>query len=73
MLVLTRKLNQSIMVGEIEVTVVEVHGDSIRLGIQAPHGVVVDRKEIWLEKQQSEKQQSEKQRKGPESAVLLGI
>ena len=64
MLVLTRKLSQSIMVGEIEVTVVEVHDDSIRLGIQAPRGVVVDRKEIWLEKQQSEKQQSEKQRKG---------
>ena len=52
MLVLTRKLSQSIMIGEIEVTVVEVHGDSIRLGIQAPHGVVVDRKGIWLEKQQ---------------------
>ena len=52
MLVLTRKLNQSIMIGEIEVTRVEVHGDSVRLGIAAPRGVVVDRKEIWLEKQQ---------------------
>ncbi len=61
MLVLTRKLNQFIMVGEIEVTVVEVHGDSIRLGIAAPRGVVVDRKEIWLEKQQSEEQRGEKQ------------
>ena len=60
MLVLTRKLSQSIMVGEIEVTVVEVHGDSIRLGIAAPRGVVVDRKEIWLEKQQG-KQNAEAQ------------
>ena len=47
MLVLTRKLSQSIMVGEIEVTVVEVHGDSIRLGIAAPRGVVMDRLEVW--------------------------
>ena len=47
MLVLTRKLSQSIMVGEIEVTVVEVHDDSIRLGIQAPRGAVVDRLEVW--------------------------
>ena len=47
MLVLTRKLSQSIMVGEIEVTVVEVHGDSICLGIAAPRGVVVDRLEVW--------------------------
>ena len=44
---LTRKLSQSIMVGEIEVTVVEVHGDSIRLGIAAPRGVVMDRLEVW--------------------------
>ena len=47
MLVLTRKVNQSIMIGEIDVTVVEVHGDSIRLGIAAPRGVVVDRLEVW--------------------------
>jgi len=52
MLVLTRKLSQSIMVGEIEVTVVEVHGDSIRLGIQAPRDVAVHRKEVYLQVQQ---------------------
>ena len=52
MLVLTRKVNQSIMVGEIEVTVVEVHGDSIRLGIQAPRDVAVHRKEVYLQVQQ---------------------
>ena len=46
-LVLTRKLSQSIMIGEIEVTVGEVHGDSIRLGIAAPRGVVMDRLEVW--------------------------
>jgi len=48
------------MVADIEITLVEVRGDQVRIGVQAPRGVVVDRKEIWLEKQQSEKQQREK-------------
>ena len=49
------------MVADIEITLVEVRGDQVRIGVQAPRGVVVDRKEIWLEKQQSEEQQNEKQ------------
>ena len=60
MLVLTRKLNQFIKIGNnIEVTLVEIRGDQIRLGFTAPGDVVVDRKEIWLQKQtekQTEKQ-----------------
>lgn len=52
MLVLTRRLNQSIMVGEMEVTVIEVRGDQIRLGIHAPKDVPVHRKEIWTQVQQ---------------------
>ncbi len=59
MLVLTRKMNQSITIGNpvegeapIEVVVVEVRGDQVRLGIVAPRGVVVDRREIWEQKQQ---------------------
>ena len=40
------------MVADIEITLVEVRGDQVRIGVQAPRGVVVDRKEIWLEKQQ---------------------
>ena len=55
MLVLTRKLNQSIMIGEIEVTVVEIRGDSIRLGVNAPRDVVVHRKEVYLQVQQQNK------------------
>lgn len=50
MLVLTRKLNQSIMIGEIEVTVTEVKGDQVRLGVKAPRNVMVDRTEIWEQK-----------------------
>ena len=49
MLVLTRKTNQSIMIGdEIEVTVLAVSKDKIRLGITAPREVPVFRKEVYL-------------------------
>jgi carbon storage regulator len=48
MLVLTRKPNQSIMIGEeIEVSVVEVKGDQVKLGITAPRSVKVHRKEVF--------------------------
>jgi carbon storage regulator len=47
MLVLTRKVNQSIMIGdEIEVIVLEVRGEQVRLGIKAPRTVTVHRREI---------------------------
>src|SRR5438128_11491969 len=50
MLVLTRKSNQSIMIGdEIEVSVLSVMGEKVRIGIQAPQHVPVFRKEIYLE------------------------
>ena len=50
MLVLTRKSNQSIMIGdEIEVSVLSVMGEKVRIGIQAPQVVPVVRKEIYLE------------------------
>jgi carbon storage regulator len=49
MLVLTRKLNESIMIGdEVEVTIVEIKGDAIKLGINAPKAIKVHRKEIYL-------------------------
>ena len=50
MLVLTRKLNQSIMIGDdIELTVLSVDGSKVRLGIQAPAEVPVFRTEIYVE------------------------
>ena len=50
MLVLTRKTNQSSMIGdEIEVSVLSVMGEKVRIGIQAPQKVPVFRKEIYLE------------------------
>jgi carbon storage regulator len=50
MLVLTRKANQSIMIGDdIEVSVLSVVGEKVRLGIQAPRDVPVFRKEVFIE------------------------
>ena len=50
MLVLTRKSNQSIMVGDdVEVSVLSVMGEKVRIGIQAPQEIPVFRKEIYLE------------------------
>jgi len=48
MLVLSRQANETIVIGEdIEVTVVYLHGRKVRLGIDAPLGVGVHRKEVW--------------------------
>jgi carbon storage regulator len=50
MLVLTRKSNQSIMIGdEIEVSVLAIMGEKVRIGIQAPRDIPVFRKEVYLE------------------------
>lgn len=50
MLVLTRKSNQSIMIGDdIEVSVLSVIGEKVRIGIQAPADIPVFRTEIYLE------------------------
>ena len=60
MLVLTRKANQSIMIGDsIEVSVLSVLGEKVRLGIQAPRDVPVFRKEVFLEIQAQNLQAAE--------------
>ncbi|MFE4351020.1 carbon storage regulator CsrA [Peribacillus butanolivorans] len=49
MLVLTRKSNESIMIGnDIEITVLAIEGEQIKLGINAPKNVEIHRKEIYL-------------------------
>lgn len=58
MLVLSRKRNEKIVIGDnITVYVVEIRGDKVRIGVDAPQSVVVHREEIKLaiERQKTEK------------------
>lgn len=49
MLVLSRQKDESIMIGDdVEITIVDVRGDKVRLGINAPRNITVHRKEIYL-------------------------
>jgi carbon storage regulator len=48
MLVLSRQKNEAIMIGDdVEITVVDIRGDRVRLGISAPHDIPVHRKEVY--------------------------
>lgn len=48
MLVLTRQSNQSIMIGnDVVVTILEIRGDHVRIGIKAPRDVPVHREEVY--------------------------
>ena len=59
MLVLTRKRNQSIMVNDnIELTIIDIQGDQVRVGINAPKDVKVFRKEVYVEMTEENKQAS---------------
>ncbi|HBR28766.1 MAG TPA: carbon storage regulator [Firmicutes bacterium] len=50
MLVLTRKVNESIIIGDdVKITVVEVKGEQVKLGISAPKRISVHREEVYLE------------------------
>jgi carbon storage regulator len=56
MLVLTRKPEQSIVVGgEIEITILEVRGEQVRVGIRAPRAIAIHRKEIFEQIKQANK------------------
>ena len=48
MLVLSRQRDETIVIGDdIEVTIVDIRGDKVRLGINAPKSIPVHRKEVW--------------------------
>lgn len=56
MLALARKVNQSIMVGnDVEITILEIKGDQIKIGINAPKSVPIYRKEIFAQIQEENK------------------
>ena len=57
MLALARKVNESIMIGnDIEITVLEINGDQIKLGVKAPKSVPIYRKELYVQIQEENKQ-----------------
>jgi carbon storage regulator len=69
-LVLTRKTNQSIMIGDsVEVSVLAVSRDKIRLGITAPRDVPVFRKEVYLSIQEEQVSADEGATKQVEKAL----
>lgn len=60
MLALARKTNQSIMIGnDIEITLLEIKGDQVKIGINAPKSVPIYRKEIYVQTQDENKKASE--------------
>lgn len=72
MLVLTRRANQSIMIGhEIVVTVLEVRGDQVRLGIKAPRSIDVHREEIFAQLQQANRDAVKPSKEAMESLQSL--
>lgn len=57
MLALSRKLNESIMVGNnVEIKILEIKGDQVRIGIEAPRSISVHRKEVFLQIQESNRE-----------------
>ncbi|MFI8687999.1 carbon storage regulator CsrA [Rossellomorea sp. NPDC077527] len=68
MLVLTRKKGESIQIGDdIELTVISVKGDQVKLGINAPKNVDIHRKEVYL----SIKEENTEASKGIDNLINL--
>jgi carbon storage regulator len=48
MLILSRKLDEKIMIGDdITITIIEIRGDQVRIGVEAPQNVKVFRREVF--------------------------
>ena len=70
MLVLTRRLNESITLGDdIVLTVIEVRGDQVRLGINAPRDMAVHRMEVWLQIQDENRAAERSENRSTSSAA----
>jgi carbon storage regulator len=64
LLVLSRHRDESIMIGDVEVTIVDIRGDKVRLGIEAPIDVPVHRREVYDAIQREKLQQSSSEQGG---------
>lgn len=60
MLVLSRKQNEGIRIGDVQVVIVEIRGDKVRLGIEAPASVPVHREEVYQSIQRGEQRKEAK-------------
>jgi len=66
MLVLSRQRDESIMIGDdVEIIIVDVRGDKVRLGITAPKSIPVHRREIYdaIQREKSQREEQQKKRK----------
>ena len=73
MLVLSRCRDETIMIGDnIEVTVVDIRGDKVRLGINAPKEIAVHRKEVYDAIRREEKNKSAKEPQNESSDTTTG-
>lgn len=60
MLALSRKPGESVIIGnDIEITILEVKGEQVKVGIKAPQSVAIYRKELFEQIQESNKEASE--------------
>lgn len=60
MLALSRKLNESIIIGQdVEITILEIKGDQVKIGISAPKSVPIFRKEIFLQIKEANQESAE--------------
>ncbi|MBA7604934.1 Translational regulator CsrA [subsurface metagenome] len=68
MLVLSRQRDESIMIGDdVEIIIVDVRGDKVRLGITAPKNIPVHRREIYDAIQREKKESQKQQEKEPQT------
>lgn len=57
MLALSRKANESIIIGkDVEITILEIKGEQVKIGISAPKNISVYRKELYLQIQEANKE-----------------
>jgi len=64
MLVLSRQKDESIIIGDdVEVTIVDVRGNKVRLGMTAPKNISVHRREVYeaIQREKSQKKEAQKQ------------